>query len=95
MCTVDFFNVAQSFTGAALIFCGFDIVASKVASIVVGVAFLMTLWWARKDWLTILTIVFAVGVIVAFWLLYPKSKSDLIGRRGALPSNAPELESRL
>lgn len=29
----------------------------------------MTLWWARKDWLTILTIVFAVGVIVAFWFI--------------------------
>ncbi|GAA5883786.1 hypothetical protein JCM16303_002370 [Sporobolomyces ruberrimus] len=61
--------LGSSLIGAALIFCGFDIVASKVASIVVGVAFLMTLWWARKDWLTILTIVFAVGVIVAFWFI--------------------------
>ncbi|GAA5897664.1 M50 family metallopeptidase [Sporobolomyces salmoneus] len=61
--------LGSSLIGAALIFCGFDIVASKVASIVVGVFFLLTLWWARKDWLTILTILFAVGVIVAFWFI--------------------------
>jgi len=60
---------SQSLIGAALIFAGFDIVASKVASIVVGVFFLMTLWWARKDWLTILTILFAIGVIVGFWFI--------------------------
>lgn len=59
----------QSLIGAALIFCGFDIVASKVASIVVGCFFLLTLWWARKDWLTILTVLFAIGVIVAFWFI--------------------------
>ncbi|GAA5835636.1 hypothetical protein JCM5353_004686 [Sporobolomyces roseus] len=61
--------LGPSLIGAALILSGFDIVASKVASIVVGVFFLMTLWWARKDWLTILTICFAVGVIVAFWFI--------------------------
>jgi hypothetical protein len=59
----------QSLIGAALIFCGFDVVASKVASIVVGVFFLLTLWWGRKNWLTIGTILFAVGVIVAFWFI--------------------------
>ncbi|GAA5939569.1 M50 family metallopeptidase [Sporobolomyces koalae] len=61
--------LGSSLIGAGLIFCGFDIVASKVASIVVGVFFLLTLWWARKDWLTILTILFAVGVIVGFWFI--------------------------
>ncbi|GAA5961504.1 hypothetical protein JCM3765_003610 [Sporobolomyces pararoseus] len=61
--------LGSSLIGAALVFCGFDIVASKIASIVVGVFFLLTLWWGRKDWLTILTILFAVGVIVAFWFI--------------------------
>jgi hypothetical protein len=55
--------------GALLTFCGFNIVASKVASIILGVCFLLTLWWARKDWLTIVTILLAVGLLVAFWFI--------------------------
>lgn len=61
--------LGSSLIGALLTFCGFDIVASKIASIVVGVCFLLTLWWGRKDWLTILTIGLAVGLIVAFWFI--------------------------
>ncbi|GAA6060842.1 hypothetical protein JCM10212_005260 [Sporobolomyces blumeae] len=61
--------LGSSLIGAALIFAGFDIVASKVASIVVGVVFLLTLWFGRKDWLTIATVVFATGVMVAFWFI--------------------------
>ena len=61
--------LGSSLIGALLIFCGFDIVASKVASIVLGVCFLLTLWWARKDWLTILTVILAVGLLVACWFI--------------------------
>lgn len=61
--------LGSSFIGALLIFCGFDIVASKIASIVLGVCFLLTLWWARKDWLTIVTILLAVGLLVACWFI--------------------------
>ncbi|GAA6020620.1 hypothetical protein JCM11491_001121 [Sporobolomyces phaffii] len=61
--------LGSSLIGACLIFAGFDVVGSKVASIVVGVFFLLTLWWGKKDWLTVLTILFAVGVIVAFWFI--------------------------
>lgn len=61
--------LGSSLIGALLVFCGFDIVASKVASIVLGVCFLLTLWWGRRDWLTILTVVAAVGLIVAFWFI--------------------------
>lgn len=61
--------LGSSVIGALLIFCGFDIVASKVASIVLGVCFLLTLWWGKKDWLTILTILIAVGLLVAFWFI--------------------------
>jgi hypothetical protein len=55
--------------GALLIFCGFDIVASKVASIVLGVCFLLTLWWTRRDWLTIVTVLLAVGLLIACWFI--------------------------
>ncbi|KAJ5157913.1 uncharacterized protein N7482_009013 [Penicillium canariense] len=61
--------LGSSIIGALLIFAGFDIVASKVASIVLGVCFLLTIWWARKDWLTILTILLAVGLLVACWFI--------------------------
>jgi hypothetical protein len=61
--------LGSSLIGALLIFAGFNIVASKVASIVLGVCFLLTLWWARKDWLTIVTILVAVGLLVAFWFI--------------------------
>lgn len=61
--------LGSSIIGALLIFAGFDIVASKVASIVLGVCFLLTLWWARRDWLTIMTILLAVGLLVACWFI--------------------------
>lgn len=43
--------LGSSLIGAILIACGFDERASKVASIVVGVFFLLMLWWARRNWL--------------------------------------------
>ncbi|EJT82073.1 hypothetical protein GGTG_02047 [Gaeumannomyces tritici R3-111a-1] len=61
--------LGSSLIGALLIFCGFDIIASKVASFVLAPCFLLTLWWGKKDWLTILTILFAVGLIVACWFI--------------------------
>lgn len=61
--------LGSSLIGALLTFCGFNIVASKIASIVLGVCFLLTLWWARKDWLTIMTILLAVGLLVGCWFI--------------------------
>ena len=61
--------LGSSLIGALLIFCGFNITASKVASIVLGVGFLLTLWWARKDWLTIVTVLLSVGLLVACWFI--------------------------
>ncbi|KAH8598951.1 peptidase M50B-like-domain-containing protein [Bisporella sp. PMI_857] len=61
--------LGSSLIGALLIFCGFNIVASKIASIVLGVCFLLTLWWARRDWLTIVTVLGAVGLLVACWFI--------------------------
>lgn len=61
--------LGSSLIGALLTFCGFDVVASKVASIVLGVCFLLTLWWARRDWLTIVTVLLAVGLLVACWFI--------------------------
>ncbi|GAA5891253.1 hypothetical protein JCM8208_002561 [Rhodotorula glutinis] len=61
--------LGSSLIGALLVFCGFDVRASKIASLVVGVMFLLTLWWGKRDWLTILTILIATGLIVACWFI--------------------------
>ena len=36
---------------------------------VLGVCFLLTLWWGKRDWLTILTVLLAVGLLVAAWFI--------------------------
>jgi hypothetical protein len=61
--------LGSSIIGALLTMCGFDIVASKIASIVLGVCFLLTLWWGKRDWLTILTVLLAVGLLVGCWFI--------------------------
>jgi len=43
--------LGSSFIGAALIACGYDLEASKIATFVLAVIFLMSLWWARRNWL--------------------------------------------
>jgi hypothetical protein len=44
--------------GAALIACGFDTNASKVASLVLAVFFIFTLWWARRNLLCVSLFIF-------------------------------------
>lgn len=61
--------LGSSLVGALLIFCGFNIVASKIASLVLAACFLVTLWWGKKDWLTISTILAAVGLLAACWFI--------------------------
>ncbi|CAK7205817.1 hypothetical protein SEUCBS139899_008596 [Sporothrix eucalyptigena] len=61
--------LGSSLIGALLIFCGFDIVASKIASFVLGGCFLLTLWWGKRDWLTVGTVLLAVGLLVACWFI--------------------------
>ncbi|KAF4869269.1 hypothetical protein CGCSCA1_v011676 [Colletotrichum siamense] len=61
--------LGSSLIGGLLIFCGFNINASKIASMVLGVCFLLTLWWGKRDWLTILTVLLAVGLLVAAWFI--------------------------
>jgi len=61
--------LGSSLVGALLTFAGFNINASKIASIAIGVCFLLTLWWGRRDWLTIGTILAAVGLLVGCWFI--------------------------
>ncbi|KAF9239684.1 peptidase M50B-like-domain-containing protein [Melanogaster broomeanus] len=61
--------LGSSLIGACLIACGFDTNASKVASLVLAVFFLFTLWWARKNLLTWALIIGMSGLIVLFWFV--------------------------
>ncbi|KAK3986310.1 peptidase M50B-like-domain-containing protein [Cladorrhinum sp. PSN332] len=61
--------LGSSLVGALLTFAGFNINASKIASIVIGVCFLLTIWWGRRDWLTIGTVLAAVGLLVGCWFI--------------------------
>lgn len=61
--------LGSSFIGAALIACGFNTNASKVACIVLAVFFLFTLWWARRNVLTWMLIFLVAGLIVLFWFV--------------------------
>ena len=55
--------LGSSFIGACLIACGFDTNASKVASLVLAVFFLFTLWWARRNMLYVEYFFFEMGAI--------------------------------
>lgn len=61
--------LGSSLLGSLMVMCGFNTVASKVASIVIGVMMLVSLWWARRSWFTLLSVLFAVGMLVAFWFI--------------------------
>ncbi|KAJ6606538.1 peptidase M50B-like-domain-containing protein [Mycena vulgaris] len=61
--------LGSSLIGAALIACGFDTNASKIAVIVLGVFFLFTLWWARRNLLTWVLILGMAGLIILFWFV--------------------------
>lgn len=61
--------LGSSLIGAAMIATAFDIQASKVMTIVIGVFFLFTLWWARRDWLAWVLLLCMAGLIVGFWFI--------------------------
>lgn len=65
--------LGSSLIGAALIACGFDTKASKIACLVLAGFFLITLWWARRSMLCVLNHLFnfAITLSHALFLVYP------------------------
>ncbi|ORZ39992.1 peptidase M50B-like-domain-containing protein [Catenaria anguillulae PL171] len=67
-CVLPAGYIGSAVIGSFLIFCGFNILASKVASVFVCLCLLATLWWA-EDWFTRgLTFVF-IALFPALWVL--------------------------
>ncbi|KNE68226.1 hypothetical protein AMAG_12902 [Allomyces macrogynus ATCC 38327] len=72
-CVLPAGYIGSSLIGSILIFCGFNITASKVAAGLICACLLATLWWA-KDWFTRgLTIVF-IALFPALWVLTPNGQ---------------------
>ncbi|KAJ2961996.1 hypothetical protein NQZ79_g2755 [Umbelopsis isabellina] len=67
-CTLPAGYLGSSLIGAILVMCGFNILASKIASIFLGVCLLFTLWWA-KNWLTRAIGIIFIGLIIFLWWL--------------------------
>ncbi|CAG8588900.1 2123_t:CDS:2 [Paraglomus occultum] len=67
-CTLPAGYLGSSLIGALLIFCGFDILASKIAAILLGLCLIAVLFWAR-NWLTRGITVFFIGLIVVLWIV--------------------------
>ena len=65
-CTLPAGYIGSCVIGSIMVFAGFDILASKILGIVIGVCLLITLWFA-KNWLTrVITLVFC-GLIGFLW----------------------------
>lgn len=48
--------LGSSFLGACMITCGFNTNASKIATLVLAVVFLLSLFWARKQIMSVLSV---------------------------------------
>ncbi|KAJ3117549.1 hypothetical protein HDU96_006310 [Phlyctochytrium bullatum] len=59
--------LGSAFWGAIMIFAGFNLLASKVLAVVIGVVMLITLVWARRSVLTIGIAVVVIGLIAFLW----------------------------
>ncbi|KAI8318716.1 hypothetical protein GQ54DRAFT_266554 [Martensiomyces pterosporus] len=65
-CTMPAGYLGSSFFGALMVFAGFNVLASKIVSVIIGVCLLATLLWA-KNWLTRGITLLFVGLIVGLW----------------------------
>jgi hypothetical protein len=65
-CTLPAGYIGSCTIGAIMVFAGFNILASKILGIIVGVCLLSTLWFA-KNWLTRIITVLFCGVIGVLW----------------------------
>ena len=59
--------LGSSLFGAAMIFSGFDLLASKICSIFIMLALLATLYWAKNWLLRILTVLFVAFIAFLWW----------------------------
>jgi len=67
-CTLPAGYLGSSFIGALMIFAGFNVLASKIVSVIIGISLLGCLYWARNWLLRGITVLF-IGLIVLLWVV--------------------------
>jgi hypothetical protein len=60
--------LGSSLIGAFMVFCGFNVLASKIMSVIIGICLLGCLVWAKNWLLRGLTVIF-IGMIAFLWWL--------------------------
>ncbi|KAJ1750989.1 hypothetical protein LPJ79_002479 [Coemansia sp. RSA 1821] len=65
-CVMPAGYLGSALLGALMVFAGFDVLASKIVSVIIGVCLLATLFWA-KSWFTRLITILFIGLIVGLW----------------------------
>ncbi|KAL7753279.1 hypothetical protein RI367_001054 [Sorochytrium milnesiophthora] len=71
-CVLPAGYIGSSVVGAILIFCGFNITASKVAAVLICLSLVAVIFWA-KDWFTRLLTFFFIVLMVVLWVFTPES----------------------
>lgn len=70
--------IGSTVFGGVMVFAGFDILASKVVSILVSLALLVTLYWARNMLTRVVTLGF-IGLIALLWWVPQLDHPDVHG----------------
>jgi uncharacterized membrane protein len=60
--------VGSAFFGGVMVFAGFNVLASKIVSVAIGLCFLLTLYWAAGIVAGIISLLY-IGLIIAFWII--------------------------
>ncbi|PVU90204.1 hypothetical protein BB561_004984 [Smittium simulii] len=68
-CTLPAGYLGSSFIGALMIFCGFNETATKVASVLIVLCLLVTLFWSRNILSAVVSISF-IAVIILLWVFW-------------------------
>jgi hypothetical protein len=53
-----------------VMFCALSSLVLISATCVLGVGFIITLWWARNSWIAWITVPLFTGLLVLCWLIY-------------------------
>ena len=60
--------LGSAFFGGLMVFAGFNVLASKIVSVIIGLCFVATLYWAKGAIARVISVLY-IGLIIGFWIL--------------------------
>ena len=63
--------LGSSLIGALLIFLGFNVLCSQIASAFIAALLLLVIWWSRKLFCVLISLLFIVAIIVCYVIPQP------------------------